>query len=608
MATLLKDIAVGSLVKLNESGVPVEFYVACHDYESGLNGTGRTLLVRKDCHSERLLHNTGTNNYSITDTNTWLNSDYLATLDEFLQSYVGTTTFPWRTTTLTASVFILSTTELGIHTGEGTTLPIASDLKIAYWNGTAVTQWTRSGRTDQYANMFPVSSTGVISSSSSATSTGIFVRPVLTLPNDVVVVTDDGTVGINPVAISGEDENIGKKYKSFSVEYSVTSLKGNGVTVTETLDDEVLRTYSATEGETQTASFEVATLEERMYTFTINATNSDTGEATERTYLFYAVPFTIHDGGTIQEFQDENGDPVFPATLAKAVFTESGKSVERLLSDLVGADSYVWAVYQPLDQLYQINDVVNTFTFNMNADTHPTISIEYADEVDGSAGTVQLVNPTSWSGGVDSGNAAMLNQALTGKFWKLNGDIYYSPTTIDKAVSYSHTNSAYVNYYMSFHGQQVLPVSTTEMSFLGVVFEQDINAYPKDGVQDFRHYVLFGNLIGSIVSETPRIEMGRYTGTGTSSEANPCSITFAHKPKVVWVCANKAITNGEGGVPWVYGASSGYSSGYANGGISSTSYTPALQWDGNTLSWWTSSNAVAQLNSKGEVYNYFALY
>ena len=45
----LAEMAEGTLVKMNESGAPVEFYVAQHDYESELHGAGRTLVVRKYC-------------------------------------------------------------------------------------------------------------------------------------------------------------------------------------------------------------------------------------------------------------------------------------------------------------------------------------------------------------------------------------------------------------------------------------------------------------------------------------------------------------------------------------------------------------------------------
>ena len=46
MKQLLGDIAEGTVVKMYESGVLVDFVVAKHNYESGLNGTGHTLLCR----------------------------------------------------------------------------------------------------------------------------------------------------------------------------------------------------------------------------------------------------------------------------------------------------------------------------------------------------------------------------------------------------------------------------------------------------------------------------------------------------------------------------------------------------------------------------------
>ena len=48
----LSDYAEGDIIKLNEGGSPVEFYVSKHDYESGLNGSGRTLVVRKDTYDD----------------------------------------------------------------------------------------------------------------------------------------------------------------------------------------------------------------------------------------------------------------------------------------------------------------------------------------------------------------------------------------------------------------------------------------------------------------------------------------------------------------------------------------------------------------------------
>ena len=42
--TTLGNKSTGSIIKLKENGTLVDFYVAKHDYESSLNGAGRTLV------------------------------------------------------------------------------------------------------------------------------------------------------------------------------------------------------------------------------------------------------------------------------------------------------------------------------------------------------------------------------------------------------------------------------------------------------------------------------------------------------------------------------------------------------------------------------------
>ena len=166
---LLSDIAEGSIVKLNENGSPVEFYVACHNYESALNGEGRTLLVRKDCYDLRAWNSSNVNTYANSNIDTWLNGDYKALLDADVQTVVGTTKFYYTpgngntvVTTLERDIFLLSVTELGKTSSyanvEGSLLPIASILQIAYIDGSSVVQWTRSpskSHTNNTCNLLP---------------------------------------------------------------------------------------------------------------------------------------------------------------------------------------------------------------------------------------------------------------------------------------------------------------------------------------------------------------------------------------------------------------------------------------------------------------------
>lgn len=193
----LSEMAEGTLVKLNESGAPVEFYVAKHDYESELNGAGRTLVVRKDCYDNRVWDNGNVTAYASSDLDSWFNSTYKNMLDSDIRSLIGTTKIRytpgngnWTVGTLERAVFALSATELGQSASwfnvEGSALPIASTLQVAHLNGSTNTQWTRSPRTgDAYRAVYLDSYGNVNGSSHCSNSYGS--RPCFTLPSTVLV-------------------------------------------------------------------------------------------------------------------------------------------------------------------------------------------------------------------------------------------------------------------------------------------------------------------------------------------------------------------------------------------------------------------------------------
>lgn len=201
--TTLGNKSTGSIIKLKENGTLVDFYVAKHDYESGLNGAGRTLVVRKDVYDQRQWHSSNVNAWANCTMRSWLNSIYKALLDSDIQELMGTTTYyytpgngNWTVTTRSDAVFLLSLTELGqSHTYakvEGSALPIASTLQIAYQGGSATTQWTRSPRTGGAFSAWGLYSDGDISDGGHCTNTGGS-RPAFTLPSSLYV-SDDGSV------------------------------------------------------------------------------------------------------------------------------------------------------------------------------------------------------------------------------------------------------------------------------------------------------------------------------------------------------------------------------------------------------------------------------
>lgn len=191
----LSDMEEGALVKLKESGSPVEFYVAKHDYESELNGSGRTLLVRKDCYDNRQWNSVKENAYGASSIDIWLNNGYMDLLDPKVKDEIATTKIRYTIGNGSSALgnldrfaFLLSLTELGkSHSNaniEGSVLPIANMLQIAYLDGFFTTQWTRSPFKISSELSYVLDSSGNISNSYCSIPKGS--RPCFTLPSTIL--------------------------------------------------------------------------------------------------------------------------------------------------------------------------------------------------------------------------------------------------------------------------------------------------------------------------------------------------------------------------------------------------------------------------------------
>ena len=136
----LSELAEGTLININEGGTAVPFYLAKHDYESGLNGAGRQLMVRKDYYSKMQIFNGTTQQmYKNCNADIWCNNDYKALFGESVQEMMGTTKFYYTDTSnnfavdvLERPIFTASLTEMGLSgtraNVEGSILPIAEIL------------------------------------------------------------------------------------------------------------------------------------------------------------------------------------------------------------------------------------------------------------------------------------------------------------------------------------------------------------------------------------------------------------------------------------------------------------------------------------------------
>ena len=200
LGTPLSELAEGTIIKINENGSPIEFYLAKHSYEPSLNGEGRELLVRKDLYQEEGIWNSANNRYANSTIDNFLNGSYKNLLSNSVKTLMQTTTFYYTPgngttslSTLQRSVFQLSCTELGIETSysntEGTALPNASRYNITAGGIYAPSQWTRSPYLNNNTDVVYVYNSG--EGAGAYLSAGRYdyhgYRPCFTLPNTATV-------------------------------------------------------------------------------------------------------------------------------------------------------------------------------------------------------------------------------------------------------------------------------------------------------------------------------------------------------------------------------------------------------------------------------------
>lgn len=201
-STPLSQLAEGTLIKILENGSPVEFYLAKHNYESGLNGQGRELVVRKDVYQNRQWNTSDRNAWGGSALRSWLNGAYKNMFSDAVKGLMGTTKYNYYSglgnssdlSSRSDAVFILDGGELGISYPDtnfaGAKLPISNTLKIAHLNGETNSQWTRTPYTwmNNTTSAIWIWASGDVSFLATSSSCGA--RPCFTLPADAFIDTD----------------------------------------------------------------------------------------------------------------------------------------------------------------------------------------------------------------------------------------------------------------------------------------------------------------------------------------------------------------------------------------------------------------------------------
>lgn len=271
----IKNLAIGDgFVYLMEGSTKVKFYVLAHNYESGLNGKGRTLFCRESPATSGTHIASGRYNYGVNDNieDTWYKNTYVNKFSDEVLTLISTTKYignyvrmsytqignPSKAVvnsdTYESSFFPLSTAEVGgSYFSDGSALSSAAISRLAniltrYGNGI----WTRSPSMTNtgtstsgfperyyYANGQYIYST---SGSSLSTAEGTYSSsygylPCFTLSEDLYI-DKNGFASANqpPEITSDAGESgvaLGEKNEPFTLPYTVTDGDGDPMTITE---------------------------------------------------------------------------------------------------------------------------------------------------------------------------------------------------------------------------------------------------------------------------------------------------------------------------------------------------------------------------------------
>ena len=273
----IKDLAIGDgFVYLNEGNSKVKFYVLAHNYESGLNGKGRTLFCRESpaTSGARAASTRSNNAYwpSCLECSYYAGT-YLTKFTTIVKSWIGSTkiyfdvlnnkfnnsspNYTMNVEHAGFSFFAISSVELGVsrfgmyeYSG-GTTLSTAARTRLAAIRSYSAF-WTRSpgpsntdhktdsdgDRTNYFGNGLYVSNASGASFSLAESCTAhLGYLPCFTLP-ETLYIDKDGfpTVNQPPEVTSDAGESgvaLGEKNEPFTLPYTVTDGDGDPMHIVE---------------------------------------------------------------------------------------------------------------------------------------------------------------------------------------------------------------------------------------------------------------------------------------------------------------------------------------------------------------------------------------
>lgn len=270
----IKDLAIGDgFVYLMEGSTKVKFYVLAHNYESGLNGKGRTLFCRESPANSGPWSSVGqygrrvniawgiTSSGSSGESHTctiynWLTTTYFHKFAADVKGWMGETKYLAHRKTFSTSIFTLSESESVYSLSsrpEGTLLSSEALKRLEnIFTAFGINIWTRtqsnnvsyhhdSSDNDYYYDGVALSGVNSSYYGRFSTTYGHMANwgylPCFTLP-ETLYIDKDGfpTVNQPPEITSDAGESgvaLGKKNEPFTLSYTVTDGDGDPMTITE---------------------------------------------------------------------------------------------------------------------------------------------------------------------------------------------------------------------------------------------------------------------------------------------------------------------------------------------------------------------------------------
>lgn len=632
----LSQVAVESIVKLNENGAAVNYVVVhqgrpSNSYDTSCDGTW---ILRQDIAENQVWDSGSSNVLESSDVHSYLNNTWINRYDTDIRNAIKQVKIPYRqnggssgtdlngANGLSCKIFLLSGREVGFTNNESPHFPndgakldyfisgntfSAQKKRIAKLNGSDARWWLRSPYTGNEVYVWSCGFSGHHYEWDASDSYGV--RPALVLPSTLLV-SDDGSIKTNTAPTAPGNLTIPDQAN-----------KGGNVAVSwsaSTDQDGNLRGYTLQRSVNGGGFTQVYQGANTSYTDTA-PTNADT--------LQYRVQAYDTEGAT-SGWTTSDQFPVYgvPA-LTVPTLAMQGQSIAVNWTAITGADSYTLQRKSSADADWtQVYSGAN-LSYSETAGTWTTVQYRVQAVFDGT--------PGGWATSAEIPVVSASALVISGQDGDLGTLVNDVPYTISTDTGNQITATITANGAVIFSGNvgnsvaDVIPVLDLINGSGTIVIEASVTASsgPVSAVRTWTYtktMMTFPNA-GSIAELTKdgkvmwpetlaeavripggktldqvmgfpcQIYTGSYVGTGTYGENNPNELTFPFEPKFVTIIPASQFNMGNGyGLIWTGQPGSP--------DISNNAFI----LDGKTLKWYDES-AAYQCNSSGMTFYYAAL-